>query len=721
MTLPLPAYEESIELLIHELVFRSPDGRFVVAKGTRPNGHGEVTAVGDLGGVHPGESMRLRGRWQEHATFGKRFRVTSFTPITPKTAEGIVRYLGSGLIEGIGKGLAKRLVEHFGADAIEVITTQSERLREVSGIGKQRAARISAAVRERRAEADQMSFLHAHGLGPSLARKVMAVYGEDSARTLTEDPYLVAEQVNGIGFRTADQIGRSIGIADDDPRRACGATLHVAAKLADRGHVYATLDQISSENSALGVGLSNTRDALKTLVEREMLIADEDRYYPPPLFFAEQICAERMARLARPREAPSGAERAEASALESQSLSEEQASAVRLSIQAGLMVLTGGPGTGKTTTVRAILHAQEKLERRVLLCAPTGRAAKRLTESTGAEAMTIHRMLEWNPMSGRFVKNANEPLETDVVLVDEASMLNLTLASQLLSAIAPSSRLIMVGDVDQLPPVGAGQVLRELLSSEVADCVRLTQVFRQAEESAIVRGAHDVLRGGMPKTSAREDVGKSGELYIMRAPNASRAPEQLVTLINRLASRYKLDPLREIMVVSPTRRGPLGTERLNEILQSALNANVEPEKKGMFFEGDKVMQLKNDYEREVYNGDLGIITRIQGGLTAVNFDGREIRYKVPDLDALTLAYATTVHKVQGSEFPAIVVVLHPSHHVLLSRALLYTALTRAKQVGVLFGDERAMLRAAKNAEAYESQSRLAHRLMRALDANEGET
>jgi len=699
--------EEVVEGVVEDVLFRSDDGRFTVIRlavdGDAPDAH-RRTAVGDLGEIAPGENVRLVGRWTQHAVYGPRFRVTSFTPTIPSTEQGVARYLGSGLIPGIGPALATRLVERFGPDTLDVIATQSVRLREVPGIGRQRAQSIAEAVRQRRVEAETMSFLHALGMGPATARDIVRKYGTNAPRIVRDDPYIVAEQIRGIGFRTADRIAEALGIAGDDIRRVQGGVLHLIGKAVDEGHVFATHQQLHDGLEQLDVPSDALGEALLQLRARDLIVVEDDAVYPPLLYRAERLVADALAELAnRPK-------MTHPLKTYDESLSDTQRSAVEASVGTHLLVLTGGPGTGKTTTVRAIVRAHEALERRVALCAPTGRAAKRLSEAAGIEAKTIHRLLEWNPATGRFNRDQRTPIDAELILVDEASMLDIRLASQLLAAIPPSSTVVLVGDVDQLPPVGPGQPLRDLIASKICTTVRLHEVFRQAQQSAIVRGAHAVLQGNMPEptpTGMRGD----GDLFLIPASDPETITDRLVQALKRMSVAYGFDPLADVQVMTPMRRGPLGTHRLNEVLQDAFNPTKQDTATPTAFRpGDKVMQLRNDYDKEVYNGDLGEVRRIEGGITYVILDGREVQYKADELDAISLAYACTIHKVQGSEFPAAVIVLHNAHYVLLNRALFYTALTRAKKLVVLVGAPSAMARAARNALSYETNSKLLGRL-----------
>lgn len=722
MALPQPmpppkhAHETSLDLLVEEVVFRSNDARFSVVTGTRADSEDKTTIVGDLGHVTPGETLRVRGRWQTHATYGQRFSVSAFTPITPTTSAGIARYLGSGLVPGIGSALAERLVEKFGADTLEVITTQSGRLREVSGIGVQRAHAIAEVVRSKKLEADVLSFLHGLGIGPSLANKIRHKYGADVVRVVRDDPYLVAEEIPGVGFKTADRIGTELGYAPDDPRRANGAVLHLVGKAADDGHVYIDTDMLLAEAEALHVPADRAIAAIEQLVGRGTLIEDATRIYAPPLHRAETRVAKALTLLSREAIVPKEA-RALLDALSNSNLARLQIEAVRVSLQTQLLVLTGGPGTGKTTTTRAIVDAHRSLGRRVTLCAPTGRAAKRLSEATGAGAQTIHRLLEYNPATNQWQRNADSPLEADTVLVDEASMLDLLLAERLLAAVPLNATLILVGDADQLPPVSAGAVLRDVLSSGRCPVVRLTEVFRQAEGSAIVRSAHAIQRGDGPTPSpSRSQQGRQqpgdGDLFVIRARDPEVLTTRLRETLQRIQASYQFDPRRDVQVITPMRRGPLGTDRLNEWLQNELNPTPDDGyTRPGFRVGDKVMQLRNDYEREVFNGDMGLVTRVDAGVVFVDMGGRLVSFQRDDLPDLSLAYASTVHKVQGSEFPAVVIVLHSGHHMLLSRALIYTAITRARRLAVILCDDRALQRAIGNTEGTITRSFLRERLL----------
>jgi exodeoxyribonuclease V alpha subunit len=693
--------------------WQSPDGRFAVLTVRREHGDELVSVVGEVAELSPGETVRFDGRFEEHPVYGRRFRALAWRRELPHSTQGLIRFLGSGRIPGVGKALAERLVARFGDRTLDVITAQTERLREVPGIGKKKAAAIAEAVRAQRSEAETLAFLHGLGLGPALAKKVVSKYGSRAAQQLREDPYRVAQEISGIGFATADRIGRQLGITEDDPRRAAGAVLHLLARAADQGHVYLPAEELTDQAIELGVPASRIAPAIADLAARSMLVIDGTDVYAPPLHRAECEVARMISQRAHERPTPKKLNEA-IRAIEREGLSDEQFTAVRAALTSRLLVLTGGPGTGKTTTVRAIVKAHEVLGHRVVLCAPTGRAAKRLSEASGRDARTIHRLLEWNPALGAFQRGALAPIEADVVLVDEASMLDLQLAACLLTAMPPECTLVLVGDVDQLPPVGAGPVLRELIASGICPIVRLHRVFRQAQASAIVRGAHAVLAGRPPTPSAPGTRGV-GDLHVVRARDPETAQAKLLEVLRRIPVAYGLDPRRDVQVLTPMRKGPLGTETLNELLQAELNpVHSGPALPGVPRAGDKVMQLRNDYDREVFNGDIGWVTKVENGVTYVEIDERIVSYPQDEIDAIGLAYASTVHKAQGSEMPAVVLVLHPSHHVLLRRALLYTALTRARKLAVVVGDPRALALAAERAESAHTHSRLTERLRQSI-------
>ncbi len=706
--------------VVRSIVYRSDDLSFTVLRLTVVDGS-EATVVGPLGDVAVAEPVRVTGRYEESKTHGRQLRAQAVVPELPTTADGIERLLGSGFVDGVGPTIARRIVSTFGTSTLDVIADHPERLREVEGIGRARAKQVQEAFRARRAEVESKAFMQSLGMGPALARRVWEKFGADTARHIRENPYRLAEEVPGVGFLTADKIARSVGIAESDPRRVAGATLYSLLEAIDEGHTALPPDVLTARVASLSIDEALVPEALSELVRRGTVVIDRRRVYAPPLYEAEARLARDVGRLLHrpvtviPDRVLSVSQVAEAM----KPLNTKQREAVEATMREPLLVLTGGPGTGKTTTVRALVALHRAAGHKVLLAAPTGRAAKRLSEATQHPAATIHRLLEWVPRLGRFSRNEGSPLDADLVLVDEASMLDVQLGMSLVRALRNGARMVFVGDVDQLPPVGPGTVLADMLAIADIRAVRLTEVFRQAAASAIVRGAYEVLRGSVPTPSparapvpdGAKPVPPSGELYWLKCDDAEQAAKLLVTTVSQRVPRsFGVHPVRDVQVLIPTHRGPLGAQALNEALQGALNPGVERGRKG-FSVGDKVMQLKNDYDLDVWNGDVGVVARFDGDSIAVLIDGREVVYKSAAIDNLTLAYATTVHKCQGSEYDVVVIGLHTSHFVLLNRALLYTAITRARRLAVIVGSERALRLAVDTARVIERHGALRERLL----------
>jgi exodeoxyribonuclease V alpha subunit len=679
---------------------------------------GEIAIVGVFQAVGPGTRVRVTGEFINDPRHGEQFRAQSLVPLEPSTLNGLERYLGSGLIPGVGPGFAKRIVSVFGMDSLKILDSEPERLREIPGLGARRVEEIRKKWASQRAISNVMMLLQTHGASPALAARIWKHYGERAAQIVQRSPYRLALDVQGVGFKTADRIARSLGIAGDHPERAQAGVLHQLGLLAEQGHLFGPrIDVVELAREMLSIEPDHVEAAIDTLYASERVVVDGDAVYLARYHRAECDTARQLYRLleTEDRSALRGVD--EAIAIFERKRNLELAPAQRQAVWAAashkVVAITGGPGVGKTTIVRALLHLFERSRFAVRLCAPTGRAAKRMSETTGHEATTIHRLLEFEPRSALFQRNAQRRLEGDVVIVDEASMIDIPLAAALLQAIPTKGRLVIVGDADQLPSVGPGAFLRDVLASKLVKSVFLTEIFRQAEQSRIVQNAHRILHGEMPKSAPAEEP--NADFFVVSRSEPEQAKEVIRELVaQRIPRRFGFHPLSDIQVLTPMHRGPAGTQQLNTMLQSVLNPHGdELESRGQLLRrGDKVMQTKNDYDREVYNGDLGVIESVdmEERVLKVNFDGRHKTYEDHDLDALVLAYATSIHKSQGSEYSAVVVPLLTTHFVMLSRHLLYTAVTRAKRLCVLVADPRALRLAIAETRREDRMTRLAERL-----------
>jgi len=707
---------DQIEGVVERIVYENRENGFFVAR-LQEKGKADLTTfVGNLMAVSAGETIRLFGRWVEDPRWGRQLRVARYETLRPNTVDGIERYLGSGLIEGIGPVFAKRLVDAFGIETLRVIDEEPKRLRKVPGIGAKRAKQIREAWAGQRAIQSIMLFLQGHGIGTGQAVRIYKCYGDASVAVLRENPYRLAEDIVGIGFRRADEIAGQLGIAKDAAVRIDAGLLFTLNDAQGQGHLFLTNDElIERSGELLTVERERIEARLVDLVVRKEVIREDTSIYLPLAYFAETGCDQLLKRLIR---TPIGDDVSVDAAravtwLERRQriqLSEGQREAIHMAAQAKLLVITGGPGTGKTTIIKSLLAIFERKGLRVALAAPTGRAAKRMAEAAEHEAKTIHRLLEWSPKQGAFVRDENNALDADLVVIDESSMIDCLLMHYLLKAVPAHARLFLVGDVDQLPSVGAGNVLMDIISSGAVPVVWLKTVFRQAEQSGIIVNAHRINAGEFPQFNSEDFV-------FVKRQDPVEARETVIELVTeRIPRRFGLDPRRDIQVLAPMRRGPTGIGELNTALQVALNPNGEVVPRRSFRLGDKVMQLRNNYELDVYNGDVGIISTLstEAAELEVRFDDRVVLYPFDELDDLALAYAMTVHKSQGSEYPAVVMSMLPQDYLLLQRNLLYTGVTRGKQLVVIVGAPRAVGRAVANNHIARRNTRLAERLRNAV-------
>jgi exodeoxyribonuclease V alpha subunit len=711
---------EEIAGLVERVTFFNPESGFAVLRVQVRGQRDPVTVLGSLPSVSAGEWLTADGWWVRDKEHGLQFKAKILKTIPPTTSEGVERYLASGFVKGIGPVLAKKLVTHFGADVLGVIGDNPAKLETVGGIGPKRRERIARAWHESMQIREIMLFLHSHGVSTGRAVRIYKTYGEQAIDKVRQNPYTLAKDIYGIGFATADQIAHSVGIPKDSQNRARAGIDHVLLGATSEGHCALPLEKLKvAAVKLLEVPEETIEQALSQMLTSGFLLLEEIDGEPlifmPHLRRAEDGIAAKVRRLATARVAypPIDMEKAMAWCEQrtGKTLAPSQREALKTVLSNRVAIITGGPGVGKTTLVNSILLILRAKRVKCLLCAPTGRAAKRLTETTGLEAKTIHRLLEVDPATGRFMRNEDRPLECDLLIVDETSMVDVLLMYALLRALPDDAGLIMVGDVDQLPSVGPGNALRDLIESGVAPIVRLTEVFRQAASSKIITNAHLIRQGQMPELRTAES---GSDFYFVERDTPEEIAATLIKLIqDRMPKRLRLDPIRNIQVLCPMNRGSIGVRELNRALQGALNparpGEPAAERFGWRFQvRDKVIQTENDYRKEVFNGDIGTIERIDPveQELSIRFDDRLVKYDFGELDEVSLAYAVTIHKAQGSEFPAVVMPVAMQHYMLLQRNLIYTGITRAKQLLVLVGQKKALGIAVRNDQSRKRYSGL---------------
>ncbi|MDL2226110.1 ATP-dependent RecD-like DNA helicase [Deltaproteobacteria bacterium OttesenSCG-928-M10] len=720
-----PGEIEKLSGRIERITYANEENGYTVLTVKAPGRKALVTAVGHLANPRPGEFIEMEGAFIVNPDYGLQFKVAKHHLAPPNTETSLKKYLGSGLIKGVGPVLAGRLVDHFGDKTLDILDKTPERLTEVPGLGAGRREMIIESWRRAAGLKRLLTFLAEFGLGPAVAMRVMRQLGDEADALIRQDPYRLAYEISGIGFVTADKVARTLGLAADAPQRLEAGLLFVLNQAADEGHVFWPDHQLLKDAAALipeaarpdleaALGRLVLEGRVKSEIQEEPGGLD---LYLPRLHRAENWVARDLLSILHTR--PALEIPRQEKALDwavttlGLDLSPSQREAARLALEAKLLVITGGPGTGKTTITRIITAIYGAVHARVGLVAPTGRAAKRLSEATGLLAKTVHRLLEYSPQAGGFMRGPNNKLDLDLLLVDEASMVDLALMNQLTGALPHRARLILVGDQDQLPPVGPGRVLADLMESGVAAVARLTEIHRQAESSQIIKAAHQINQGRFPESSADRD---NGDFYFIESRDPKKILDQIIYLVTRkIPAKLGLNPLDDIQVLTPMHNRELGTEALNQVLGEKLNHSAGPPLIRLgrrFRQGDRVMQLRNNYNREVFNGDHGRIEKIdlEAQEVTVSFDGRPVIYDFADLDELSLAYAITIHKSQGSEFPVVIIPVTTGHHIMLRRKLLYTAVTRGRRFVVLIGSAEALQRAVSSDREQARNSRLALKL-----------
>lgn len=720
---PPPTSLEILSGSVERVTFHSEESGFCVLRIKVRGQQDLVTVTGSAATISVGEFIECEGYWFNDKNYGLQFKSQRLSAIAPSTAEGMEKYLGSGMIKGIGPHFAKKLMKAFGEEVFEIIENNPERMLELPGIGRKRMSMVSAGWAEQKVVREIMVFLQSYGVGSSRAVRIYKTYGNEAVSKVSENPYRLALDIHGIGFKTADTIALKIGIPKESLIRAQAGVRHVLQEMSTEGHCASPLNKLIETSATL---LEISSDLASEAIEKEVeegniireLIEGEDLLYLTRLHRAECGVTGNLLRLMDGETLWSDMDLDKAIPWVEQktdiALSQSQKLAVRNALQNKVLVITGGPGVGKTTLVNSILKIIEAKDAEILLCAPTGRAAKRLAESTGREAKTIHRLLEFDPKQGGFKRNSDNPLQADLIVVDESSMIDIVLMNQLLRAICDQTALLLVGDVDQLPSVGPGAVLSDIINSGVVPTVRLTEIFRQAASSKIILNAHRINEGKMPIQEEKKE--ELSDFYFIPANSAEEVNDKLMHVVcERIPKRFGFDPIKDVQVLTPMNRGGLGTRSLNVELKKRLNKNEGPQvsKFGWDFgAGDKVIQTVNNYDKEVFNGDIGTICSIdmEESELLIEFDGRQVAYDFSELDELSLSYAASIHKSQGSEYPAVVVPLAMQHFTMLERNLLYTGVTRGKKLVVIIGQAKALAMAVKTKKSSRRVSALSQRL-----------
>lgn len=709
-----------LRCVIEHITYQNQENGYSVMKVKVKDYSDLVTLVGNLLDVPVGAVLLCDGDWKVDKKYGRQFVCETWEEVMPATVYGIEKYLGSGLVKGIGPKFAHLIVEKFGTETIEIIEDNIERLREVPRIGKRRVEKIRESWEKQKDIKNVMLFLQQYGVSTAYAAKIYRQYGKESIDKVQDNPYRLADDIWGIGFKTADSIASKMGYEKNDLRRCKSGISYTLNELSNEGHVYAVEEQlIETAKKLLEADEEPIRQAVTEMIASEDLIREDEAIYLPPFYHSERGTAKKLLALLQDQTPTLFGLKADIKAIEKVSgieYDEVQIAAIKQAVRSKVMVLTGGPGTGKTTTTQGIIAAYKTAGMRILLAAPTGRASKRMSEATGMEAKTIHRLLEFNPQDG-YKRNDENPLEGDALIVDECSMIDIILMYNLMKAIPENMRLVLVGDIDQLPSVGAGNVLRDIIDSEKIPVVRLTRIFRQAQSSRIVMSAHAINQGRYPDTSN----GKQTDFFFIKNEEPEQVAEEIVKLVkHRLPKAYN-QPLNNIQVLTPMQRSVVGATNLNMMLQQALNtSNLGISRGGTTYKlGDRVMQVRNNYDKNVFNGDIGIVEQVsmEDRTLFVRFDDNLVEYEASELDEVTLAYATTIHKAQGSEYPIVVIPVLMTHFVMLQRNLIYTGITRAKKICVLIGQPKALAYAIRNLTVTKRNTKLKERLRGEIDAS----